>query len=768
MRFLQLRHLKNPALGLADRARDRRRWDVAARRYRNAIEREPANFKIWVQYGHALKESNNLVGGELAYRHALELAPDVADTHLQLGHTLKLQGRFDEAAAEYAKALAIDPALHFASFELFNLGWGFGRIDDATLAKLRKTLQRKHPAIPKPAGITDSVSSVVFDVTDLMHYFMGSRLPTGIQRVQIAVLSSLLRKGDRKVCVTVACFSSSDDCWTAVPADMFMNIVDLALAGGDRAAPAWRAALSELCTTLALGEPLQLRRGAVLINLGTSWWIRDYLLMVKCAKDRYGIRYIPFVHDCIPIFASQYCAKERTEEFVSWIVDVFHQADGFLVNSQATATDLKKAARLLGHPEPEPDIIRLDACSHVAGSTAGQAVKKYGLGRSGFALFVSTIESRKNHLLVFAAWQSLIARRGVGKTPTLICVGKIGWRSEAALRQLSSDPSLKRKVLMLSEVGDDELSLLYSQCLFTVYPSSYEGWGLPVTESLCHGKVPLITRTSSLPEAGGDLAEYIDHTSPQELVAKLERLIDDSGYRSAREVMISRHFRPRSWAEIADEIVSCAMRSGTGVAESAQNKGLAPPPIAVGRYFPFSRSRETTLWPGMVIGETYRMGNGWWAPGDWGTWLKRDKAEIAFSLPPGIAGRHIVYVGLRGTPESSADFEVAIIGEAACQRGSLAAGEDRWVMLSFDVEAFRKEPVHVGLSTTGSCELGGANSQSCVVKLGVLGFYVCSESDRSSRRRFLDAVRENCLASLIGRSPECPGERAGLGNNGAR
>jgi tetratricopeptide (TPR) repeat protein len=100
----------------------------AAQYYRKALDQEPNNPPIWVQYGHALKESGNLGEAENAYRKSLELDADVADTHLQLGHVLKIQGRRIEASAAYLRALVLDPALDHASIELRSLGWTTGRI----------------------------------------------------------------------------------------------------------------------------------------------------------------------------------------------------------------------------------------------------------------------------------------------------------------------------------------------------------------------------------------------------------------------------------------------------------------------------------------------------------------------------------------------------------------------------------------------------------------------------------------------------------------
>jgi glycosyltransferase involved in cell wall biosynthesis len=119
---------ERPLISRADRARDARDWVTAARYYRKALDQNPDNPPIWVQYGHALKESGSLSEAEDAYRESLELDGDVADTHLQLGHALKIQGRKIEASAAYLRALALDPGLDHASAELKALGWTRGRI----------------------------------------------------------------------------------------------------------------------------------------------------------------------------------------------------------------------------------------------------------------------------------------------------------------------------------------------------------------------------------------------------------------------------------------------------------------------------------------------------------------------------------------------------------------------------------------------------------------------------------------------------------------
>jgi GT2 family glycosyltransferase len=116
-------------VSLGDSARDARQWELAAQLYREGLDRDPRNPHIWVQYGHALKESgelrdpDKLAQAELAYRRALSLDPGAADTYLQLGHILKLQGKTEEAQAAYLRALAMNPAMPYPQEELRRLGW---------------------------------------------------------------------------------------------------------------------------------------------------------------------------------------------------------------------------------------------------------------------------------------------------------------------------------------------------------------------------------------------------------------------------------------------------------------------------------------------------------------------------------------------------------------------------------------------------------------------------------------------------------------------
>lgn len=765
-RLLRLRRRKNPEFWLGNRARDLRRWREAAEHYQKALAVQPERAAIWVQYGHALKESGDLPAAEQAYRRAIALAPALADSHLQLGHALKLQGRPDEAAAAYLDAFERDPQLHAALFELSALGWAAGAAGDALAGRIRVALGSRYSASRRRADPAAAARLLVLDVSDLVDYFQNNRIPTGIQRVQINVAASLLRRDRSDSAVAIASLRWNGQGWTALPEELFLRLADLALAGGERDEPAWRTALSELFLVLVSGEPLAFPEGAILVTLGgvPSSWLRNFFLALRAAKEEYGIRYVPFVHDCIPLLAPHYCSRELTGDFIAWLIAAFDHADGFLVNSQATAGDLARAARRLGRPRPQPAVVPLGACSSsLTGAAPGRlggdrrVLKQYGLRDAGFVLFVSTIEARKNHAQAFEAWRALLARQGARRTPMLVCIGKPGWRAEPALARLSADAALRRKVLILSNVSDADLAILYRHCLFTLYPSAYEGWGLPITESLCHGKVPLAARISSLPEAGGDLAEYFDPAAPGDLVAGLERLIGDAPARRAREARIRHEFRPRPWSEIAEEIVAGAFAR----AARAAGRGLPPLPAESGRYYALARNRESRVWPGMICGEMYRAGPGWLAPDERGCRLRQDEAEIAFSLAALGEGAVVVDLGLYAAAAEGTAYRVWLPGGAVGEEGVLAAGEERWIALTLGAEALRAGAVRLRLAADGGTRSGaGTECGRPPAALGVLGFHLCRRQDAAARRRFLDALRAGRLDRLSGPPDEAPGAAA--------
>ncbi|MBV8494711.1 MAG: tetratricopeptide repeat protein [Alphaproteobacteria bacterium] len=143
----QLRRSKGSFISRADRARDAHQWDIAADFYRQALDRDPSNASIWVQYGHALKQSGDFARAQSAYRAAIFRDPSAADPYLHLAHVLKLEREEDQARAAYLGAAVRDPQLPQPFDELRGLGWS-----DEQLAELRHLTRTHSLREPQDAG----------------------------------------------------------------------------------------------------------------------------------------------------------------------------------------------------------------------------------------------------------------------------------------------------------------------------------------------------------------------------------------------------------------------------------------------------------------------------------------------------------------------------------------------------------------------------------------------------------------------------------------
>jgi glycosyltransferase involved in cell wall biosynthesis len=172
-----------------------------------------------------------------------------------------------------------------------------------------------------------------------------------------------------------------------------------------------------------------------------------------------------------------------------------------------------------------------------------------------YALFVSTIEIRKNHRLLVRVWRRLLEQHGADAVPVLIFAGQVGWMVDDLLADLAASDCLGGKILLMPGLSEAELREAYRSCLFTVFPSFCEGWGLPVAESLVHGKFCVASNRTSIPEVGGDLIDYFDPSDDDDAFAKIERLVLDPSYLAAREARLRAEYHPRTWDNCVQSLI---------------------------------------------------------------------------------------------------------------------------------------------------------------------------------------------------------------------
>ncbi len=175
-----------------------------------------------------------------------------------------------------------------------------------------------------------------------------------------------------------------------------------------------------------------------------------------------------------------------------------------------------------------------------------------GLQSKTYLLFVGTIEPRKNLIGLFKAY-SLLPPKLQSQFP-LVVVGAKGWntgKTEEVLKTLKLAP----KVKFLGYLADPVLASLYKEAAVFVYPSLYEGFGLPVLEALSFGTPVITSNISSLPEVAGKAAALIDPEDPKSIAKALQRLLEAKFERESLKNEAQKQVQKFSWEKAAGETI---------------------------------------------------------------------------------------------------------------------------------------------------------------------------------------------------------------------
>ena len=263
------------------------------------------------------------------------------------------------------------------------------------------------------------------------------------------------------------------------------------------------------------------------------------------------------MHDVSPVRRPEWCDHGLVRAFRAWYGAVLPLADVIFANSHATAADVRGFAEEAGLALRAPVVALPIGTGFTAlPAAAGPDVANPALpAPGGYALVVSTIEARKNHALLFRVWRRLLEDMPEDRVPTLVFAGRVGWMVADLMRQLDNANHLDGKIVLVSDASDADLAQLYRGCLFTLFPSFYEGWGLPVTESLAMGKPCVISDRTALPEAGGDLARYFDPDNANDAYRVIRDTIEDRAGLAAWEADVRARFTPTPWSATAQALV---------------------------------------------------------------------------------------------------------------------------------------------------------------------------------------------------------------------
>jgi glycosyltransferase involved in cell wall biosynthesis len=183
----------------------------------------------------------------------------------------------------------------------------------------------------------------------------------------------------------------------------------------------------------------------------------------------------------------------------------------------------------------------------------------YGLPER-YLLFVGTIEPRKNLSRLLTAFETV---HGEGLSDGLVLVGKRGWLYGDFFERLERSPA-KDFVHLPGFVPDDDLPAVYAGAQVLVFPSLYEGFGLPVLEAMACGTPVAASNASSIPEVGGEAAVYFDPLDTEAMVEVIRRLLRDSDLQETMRERATARAARFSWtlAASATESIYAALSGG--------------------------------------------------------------------------------------------------------------------------------------------------------------------------------------------------------------
>lgn len=375
---------------------------------------------------------------------------------------------------------------------------------------------------------------IVFDLSRLLSraYHLT---PTGIDRVEFAYAVELLRRvPDRLRFAAVH------------PAGGYYGRLDI---GAVRQFLAftqarWQSrgeAQEEVVRSQAIWHLFALRPRAVPVPLGQRVYLQasphhlEDGKLVRSILRTERARFVNLVHDVIPLTYPEFARPDGAVQHARRLRTIDRFADGVIANSQATLDALT--------PHLTQRTGRLTQVAHLGcewGDPFSAAVKEPD--ERPYFLCISTIEPRKNHLLLLNIWRRMAESMG-DHAPQLILVGRRGWENENVIDLLERSVTLRGHVIERTDVDDRELTRLLGGARAVLLPSFAEGFGMPVAEALAAGVPVICSDIGALREAGGDAPDYLD---PLDGVGWLRTILDYA--HPASRMRAAQLERMRAWA----------------------------------------------------------------------------------------------------------------------------------------------------------------------------------------------------------------------------
>jgi glycosyltransferase involved in cell wall biosynthesis len=242
-------------------------------------------------------------------------------------------------------------------------------------------------------------------------------------------------------------------------------------------------------------------------------------------------RYVATIHDMIPLLWPQWVTRKHRLVVTAAYQRLRRQVDLVIAPSEATKADIVRRLQI----SPQRITVIPWGCEErfqpVGDPERFTAVQRRYRLPARYLLFVGTLEPRKNLTTLLHAY-AMLRDEGCSMGSKLVVAGRTGWLY-ADIFDTVKTLALEDEVVFTGFVADEDLPDLYRGAHMLVFPSLYEGFGLPILEAMASG-VPVITsHTASMPEVAGDAAILVDPHDPKAIAEGIARVLAEDGLREA-------------------------------------------------------------------------------------------------------------------------------------------------------------------------------------------------------------------------------------------
>lgn len=252
---------------------------------------------------------------------------------------------------------------------------------------------------------------------------------------------------------------------------------------------------------------------------------------------------VNFIYDMVPVVKPEFAHENTVVNFITFIYAVYTYSDLVLFDSRSAEKDFLDVKKIIKSTHQiSTRVVKLG--SDIKSQLHKNTSKHRKLLQSKYILFVGTLEPRKNQALMLEVFEKLEQTYSEVK---LIFIGKEGWNNDAFVQKIRAHKLLNKKLFWLENVNDAELYQFYENAYLCTYLSEYEGFGLPIAESLAHGKITITSDNSSMYEVGKDFADYLTYNSFNELYEIIDLYLKTEKLYLAKLAFISQGYVPYTW-----------------------------------------------------------------------------------------------------------------------------------------------------------------------------------------------------------------------------